>query len=201
MLPRPVIWLRRFRHRCGYGVHSPFAFDFITNVVYERTPYYGYTEIEATQAHEATLEKCHLRRKTNRLLLRIVNRFQPRRVFTSYASAASLLYLRRGCTRARHQQITTPEEVQAMPAASIDFWFMAYAGNADTTRNLTTEALPRVHTGSVLVIEGICYTPAMRQLWKDIKADTRVVVTFDMYDVGIVLFDTSKNKQDYVVNF
>ena len=26
-LKRPFIWLSRFRHRCGYGVHSPFCFQ------------------------------------------------------------------------------------------------------------------------------------------------------------------------------
>ena len=30
-LKRPFIWLYRFRHRCGYGVHSPFAFNLITH--------------------------------------------------------------------------------------------------------------------------------------------------------------------------
>ena len=44
-LKRPFIWLRRFRHRRGYGVHSPFAFDFITDVVYERTAYYKYKDL------------------------------------------------------------------------------------------------------------------------------------------------------------
>ena len=34
-LKRPFIWLYRFRHRCGYGVHSPFAFNLITHVIYE----------------------------------------------------------------------------------------------------------------------------------------------------------------------
>lgn len=41
-LKRPFIWLYRFRHRCGYGVHSPFAFNLITHVIYETTPYYKY---------------------------------------------------------------------------------------------------------------------------------------------------------------
>ena len=45
-LKRPFIWLRRFRHRCGYGVHSPFAFNLITQVIYENTPYYKYKDIK-----------------------------------------------------------------------------------------------------------------------------------------------------------
>ena len=47
-LKRPFIWLYRFRHRCGYGVHSPFAFNLITHVIYESTPYYKY---EIGRAH------------------------------------------------------------------------------------------------------------------------------------------------------
>ena len=48
-LKRPFIWLYRFRHRCGYGVHSPFAFNLITHVIYETTPYYKYWELAAEQ--------------------------------------------------------------------------------------------------------------------------------------------------------
>ena len=44
-LKRPFIWLSRFRHRCGYGVHSPFAFNLITQVIYESTPYYKYKDL------------------------------------------------------------------------------------------------------------------------------------------------------------
>ena len=29
-------WCSRFRHRCGYGVHSPSDFFLITSVVYEK---------------------------------------------------------------------------------------------------------------------------------------------------------------------
>ena len=48
-LKRPFIWLYRFRHRCGYGVHSPFAFNLITHVIYESTPYYKYEELVTAQ--------------------------------------------------------------------------------------------------------------------------------------------------------
>ena len=37
-LKRPFIRLSRFRYRCGYGVHSPFAFSLITDVIYEKMP-------------------------------------------------------------------------------------------------------------------------------------------------------------------
>ena len=48
-LKRPFIWLSRFRYRCGYGVHSPFAFSLITDVIYEKMPYYAYDSLEKEQ--------------------------------------------------------------------------------------------------------------------------------------------------------
>ena len=55
-LKRPFIWIYRFRHRCGYGVHSPFAFNLITHVIYENTPYYKYKDLVVAQKKLA-LEK------------------------------------------------------------------------------------------------------------------------------------------------
>lgn len=38
--------IRRLRHRRGFGVHSPFAFNLITKVIEENFMYYSYAEIE-----------------------------------------------------------------------------------------------------------------------------------------------------------
>ena len=37
----------RFRHKRGYGVHSPFVFDLITSVIKEKAVYYDFERIEA----------------------------------------------------------------------------------------------------------------------------------------------------------
>ncbi|MDR0230998.1 MAG: hypothetical protein LBI82_02645 [Dysgonamonadaceae bacterium] len=41
---------RRIRYRKGHGVHSPFAFNFITNVIEEKLPYYVFEDIEKQRA-------------------------------------------------------------------------------------------------------------------------------------------------------
>lgn len=46
MIHHPIVWLRRLRYRKGYGIHSPFAFRFVTEVIYETDSYYIYEEIE-----------------------------------------------------------------------------------------------------------------------------------------------------------
>lgn len=38
-------WIKRLRHGRGFGVHSPFAFRFITEVLRETLPYYDYSQL------------------------------------------------------------------------------------------------------------------------------------------------------------
>ena len=69
-------WCCRFRHRCGYGVHSPSDFFLITFVVYERLAFYAYNLLHAKRKQVEHLP--HYREKTDRLLFRLVNHLQPR---------------------------------------------------------------------------------------------------------------------------
>ena len=72
---RTLRWLRRFRHRRGYGIHSPFAFGFVTGVVYEAGAYYAYAPL--AQKWRGMLNGCPLRPKDLRLLLRLANFQHP----------------------------------------------------------------------------------------------------------------------------
>ena len=145
-LKRPFIWLYRFRHRCGYGVHSPFAFNLITHVIYESTAYYKYEELAKAQK-QLELEK-------------------DKRWKYESKKVKRLLY--------RH-----PDFVE------------------EVFRICST----RTRGKSVFVIEGIRYTPQMFALWKRMKQDGWAGITFDLYDLGIIFFDKTKIKQDYIVNF
>ena len=53
----------------------------------------------------------------------------------------------------------------------------------------------------MLVLAGIYASQAGREAWRSLKADSRVRVTFDLYDFGIAFFQRRLNKQDYIVNY
>ena len=94
-LKRPFIWLYRFRHRCGYGVHSPFAFNLITHVIYETTPYYKYKELASEQKRlmpQKDRAWGYESLKVKRLLFRLVNYAQPATIVDAGMQAASSLY-------------------------------------------------------------------------------------------------------------
>lgn len=77
LIPRILRWFRRFRQRRGYGVHSPFAFEWITDVVYlQKAQYYAYAPL--AEQHEAWQGVLSV--KDARLLFRIANHQRAHRL-------------------------------------------------------------------------------------------------------------------------
>ena len=64
-----------FRHRCGYGVHSPSDFFLITFVIYEQAPYYAFASLHHLRRVVSHLP--HYREKVDRFLFRLANYLQP----------------------------------------------------------------------------------------------------------------------------
>lgn len=97
LFPKAITWrktilLYRFlRYRKGFGVHSPFAFSFITKVIDERCEYYAYRDIELIRRqlmHARCAElKSDIKESHGQLLFRIVNYFKPRKLVQVGASA------------------------------------------------------------------------------------------------------------------
>lgn len=203
-LKRPFIWLRRFRHRRGYGVHSPFAFNFITNVIYERTPYYKYDELLVSQKEQARQKDCgwdYETGKVKRLLFRVVNYCQPVTIVDAGCLSASSLYLKAAKEGADYTAAANLSELFLEAGVPVDFLYVHDYRRPEFVEEVFNLCASRSTQRSVFVVEGIRYTPSMMALWKRLVRHERVGITFDLYDLGIVFFDKTKNKQDYIVNF
>lgn len=168
-----LVWLIRFRHRQGYGVHSPFAFRFLQDVVYETSPYYAFGELDSRLSWNQRLRQ----RRGLRLLFRLANYVQPRRLLLPHSSELEALYLQAGCRRAH------PCRQAAMPDHTL-----CYLKHPDPS------VLGMLDRDSVLVLDDL---HRHRQWFQSMKA----VVKFDLYDLGIAFFNPTYNEQYYIVNF
>lgn len=200
-LKRPFIWIARFRHRCGYGVHSPFAFSLITDVIYERRPYYAYRVLdEKYRVLSRKWEWATKDTKVNRLLFRLVNRFQPEIILEASRGPEASLYLRTPKPLSIYAFTTTPD-FPSFTESRIDFLYLNHYEHPDFVEDTFRWAVERAASGSLFVVRGIGYSEPMKELWRRFQADERVGITFDLYDVGLLFFDRSKIKQHYIVNF
>ncbi len=203
-LKRPFIWLYRIRHRCGYGVHSPFAFNFITYVIYERTPYYKYDFLVKAEQEQGSQHKrvgSYESRAVKRLLFRLVNYASPRLIVDAGKLSASTLYLREGKKSSDYIAASERSELFLEEGVPIDFLYLHDYQRPGFVEEVFRICAARATPKSLFVIGGICYTRQMRACWKKMQQDERVGITFDLYDLGILFFDKTKVKQDYIVNF
>ena len=197
-------WCRRFRHRCGYGVHSPADFFLITSVIYEKSPYYAYRTL---QQRGFSNFLPHYRRKVNRLLFRMVNYLQPSTLIeVGFGNGASMSYMRaasrtmNSVTMKGRQREKTLERLQheLEQCRQLDCLHIAYT---DHYREVYEAALPYVGPKSWFVIGGIHQSKERAAWWQQVVDDPRTVITYDLYDLGLVFFTPKRTKQHYIVNF
>lgn len=199
---RPFIWLSRFRYRCGYGVHSPFAFSLITDVVYEKMPYYAYQSLQKEQK-KMSRERSWTKgtKKVNRFLFRLVNKVQPATIVELGCPSAASLYLQSAKPSAEYLFASELSELFLDADVPVDFLYLNDYRHPELLEETFRICARRTSSRSVFVVHGICYTKAMKALWKRLQEDERVGITFDLYDVGLLFFDKTKIKQHYKVNF
>lgn len=199
VIRRRWIWLKRFRHRRGYGVHSPFAFDFLTNVVYERGEYYAYRALREQYFSPAYWWNGHTV-KCRKFLLRLANYVHPS-VIRIYGHAGKDMedYMRAGCPSALLLHEDMGGEAALPSGGGRDELFYVGAGVPPRHWMSLAGQVPTEH--SVCLLCGIHGSAEARCHWERVKCHPRVSVSFDLYDYGILFFDSSKQNQHYIVNF
>lgn len=119
-----------------------------------------------------------LRRKLGRLYLRLANWRQPRTIVTDDYEP----YFAAGCRHAALRKgVDGTAELVRLP---VEEDFAAVLDHTDDR--------------SLLVVEGIWRDKAR---WLQLVADERAVVTYDLYYCGLILFDSKREKQHYIINF
>ena len=177
------VWLSRINKCQGFGVQSPFAYQFIRYVINEHAPYYLYEELN---------DRDWLTRKLGRLYFRLSNWKQPEKIVCVGENDRFSRFFQAGCRRARI--ISMEESV----GENVVLWHVSLA---DTPFADIQKILEMAVADSVLVIEGIYSNREARSYWQLVKDSPYVSITFDLYYCGIVFFDKKRIKQYYVVNF
>ncbi len=174
----PLIWLRRIRKRRGYGVHSPFAFDMLTQVIYSPGQYYAYRELNGLHTPADRMLRPR-RRAVDRLLFRLVNAQQPRTLQAIGGSGRIRQYMQAASSRTLQAgQGEVPE-------------FLYYDGE-------DVSLPPVVAEGGTLVVD---HLQKHRALWRALRRDEHYTVLFDLHDVGIAICRSDLQRDYYTVNW
>lgn len=190
-------WVRlcRFRHRRGYGIHSPFAFAKVTGVFYERGTYYAYADLEAAYP----VRPCGPTRRDLRLLLRLCNDAMPRTalVWTAGDDPAPPAYLRAGRPSCHFSTTSVPPRL----GADEELPDLVYVDAGEAWEESLAPWLDATTDRSVLILRGIHRSRTALAAWRRLQARQNVRVTFDLYEWGLAYFEQRLNKQDYLISY
>lgn len=179
-LRNPFVWLRRIRHRRGYGVHSPFAFNLITQVVYSPGRYYAYDRLNRLHTPGERLLRPR-RRAVCRLLFRLANFCQAHHISMSGGGETERAYLKAGCGKSEISDRVQPDSL-------LIYIYDVWQG----------EETPLAADGGLVVVDGLRRN---RKLWDRLKASGHYQVTMDLHDVGLAFRRDGMQRDDYVVNW
>lgn len=182
-------WIHRMGYSRGFGVQSPSAYSFIRYVLTEHYPYYAYDELKMRFKSFD-----HATKKKGRLYFRLANYAQASHWF-DYHSAEQpyAAYVHKGCRKTIFQTIdskTIPNAFRIARLSMTEDYQAVY------------EALCKVATDdSILILEGINDNKDTKAFWKRVQEHQKATRTYDLFLCGIIVFDTSKHKHHYIVNF
>lgn len=220
---RGWIWCKRFRKRCGYGVHSPSDFFFITFVIYEKLPFYAYSQL-----HHLRRLVAHLsghREKVDKLFFRLVNFLRPKTIIefgtgsgmsTRYMSEANnemciYTYSDGELETQVERLLTTKKNIYYLGSSEknkIDYILQSHEtpvlyhiAHTSDYKEVYEKIISNVSDGDCLVISYPYKDKNKKLWWQTVVKDDRTGVTFDLYDIGIVFFDKKRVKENRIVNF
>ena len=213
--------VRKIKHRKGYGVHSPFAYGIITEVIEEKLPYYGYQRMTRVYPKNGPVPL-----KVAQLLFRLANRFRVRRILEigcdrGYSILPTLLVDSRNdvtTVAGADQKRQTQQHLSLFPHMAERISFIDSISNLPpdyVADMLIVNGIPDgmapdvfvdrmlslMHANSILFVRGIQPGHQLETYWDAVCDCEQIEVTMDLYDYGLAIRLPHFFKQHYVVSF
>ena len=212
----------KIRHHKGHGIHSPFVFNLVNNVIEEKRYYYCYEDISK---YLLSFDEKKVRpNKRNRLAFRFVNYFGAKNILEIGSGfGVNTLFLTTSSKKIRcicveqddrkrdvarriyerySQNIDLMNDLPLLPLdASFDCVFI----NLDYYRSMSYEYLDglcrQCHSRSFIIVVGIRRNKTNNDFWKHLSANDSRTVVLDLFNVGVVFFDRQLYRWEYKISF
>ena len=183
----------------GFGVQSPFAYAFIREVVnchsvshsciHSHVNFHSQASVELVGLLRACIQNStkHQRRYYS-LLVRLIAYAHPDVCFVSPNIQDK--FLRDMFISMGFKLVSSLSELERLHMAVISFSFSDY-----------DHLLDHMESSGMLVVLYIHQSRKAYDYWKFLISDKRCFVSFDLYDIGVIFFDSKMYKRNYCCNF
>lgn len=213
--------VRKLKHRKGFGVHSPFAFAIITEVIEEKNPYYAYSAINRVYTNSSPISF-----KVASLMLRLANRFKARKILEikcdgGYTAlplvlvdsrneilsladnfSAKAASMRLGAFGQRAKQVTYINSLDAVADDyKADMIILNEKPEGIDIAAFRSWLTSHMHENTAIFVKGVRPKQKLEELWDMLCDDDNIEITMDLYDYGLAIKRPRFFKQHYIVSF
>ncbi len=211
------------KHYKAHGIHSPFMFSFLTNIIFDKKTSKDYSKIESRKTFPLSSTK----KKYGRLLFRIVKYYLPKNILEIYSSSDSYSqYLSSENTisniyRANYNfdesnNLNSEKQANSIFSNSskiietklatllksgnkFDIIFINKLKSYDKKQINIDNLLSLTNSDTIIIINFIHLSEESELFWKEIKRNSNVRQSLDLFEFGILFFKTCLHKEDFIV--
>ncbi len=220
IISNPFRFINSIRHASGFGVHSPFAFNLISDTIYCPHSYYIYDENRSRLNKVGLLKQADV--KYAELLFRLTNKFNSKSILEIGSDCGiNTLYIRATseqtailCVESDDKKIETARKLLSNKSAQIVFseilptelenydavfWNLALypIQREDTIHSIKNS----INEGGFIVLKHINSNKQNREVWKKMINTDSLTMSFDLGSIGICFCNLSLPKLNYDVFF
>jgi len=184
-----------------HGLHSPFVYRLVDKVIYDYSAKKVYQQIEAALKRLPNDSKPPLPAKVLKLIYRIVADRQPKVIIQAGNELSLALKILQNVMPDAVFYTAGDDNAVGDKLLKADVVYLSGPPPKQTILNQFELCLPKVHDETLMIFENIHQNEAVEQAWAEIKADTRVSITVDLFWIGLVYFRKGKVKEDFFIKF
>lgn len=210
----------------GHGIHSPFVFAFVTELLNDNGQYDAYGKLACQFKHVVRSSSSFqpLPDKYRRLLFRIANYYAPEKIWeVGSAGAINAAYM--AAARPQNEVLVLGAGPGAMPDGlagniqpvcatfdasvrklldehqKVDCCVVDMHGFHGSVTECYHSLLPAMHADSVLIIANM-HREDTRSCWAEVIQQPEVTVSIDLFCMGLLFFrKQNKVKQHFTIRF
>lgn len=254
---RYIRYFFQSRHRRGHGIHSPFVYEMINNILRKGIPSEAediVTDIrrEMSESEKTIMVNDHgagpaytcsslrrvpdiarhssIKRRYGRILFNFASRYNGENILELGTSVGiSTMYISLG---APCSKIISIEGCENLAGIAKENFSLSGINNVDIITGLFDECLEGIlkefipsmvfidgnhrkeptmryfntikeliGPDSVIILDDINHSHEMREAWNEIKRDSQVSVSIDIFQMGFVFFRKGIVKQDFLIKY
>ena len=186
-----------FLSRSRFDIHSPFVYNFYSEVVKDKTDYAEYHATFEKASYRNTL----LSNKGCRLLFRLSLHYKPNNILIlGTDDKACTSYLSSGYPGSHLINICDNPGLIA-DSGLFDMVIVSPDHSVNDYRHYFSLIMQHIHNDSVLVFCDIHGSNEMHEVWNEIKKHSSVTITIDLFTLGLVFCKEELTKEDFILRF